>query len=693
MVCRREIRDLDEKDTKRFLSAVNQMMVDSAGPQSSEFFRLAGYHGWPNDYCHHAQETFPTWHRAFLVAFEQALQVADYQLGGDGNIALPYWDWTKEDKNGNLFPTVCAKFTLPDQFIKDDNNLKNRNMTKRKSPEVIEATLRNNKLQTLVDKCLNESEYWKHASAEHQGWSVEVPHNSVHVAIGFPMSSVQFAAFDLTFWLHHCNVDRIHEKYLQVERDSEVEFKTHQDFLTREAKENGKTPKNKFEDTLEPFKHPFTGNPIYPKDCFHTEHIGYQYDVLPSFSPPDEKNQMRQAKVFLTFANVDMNAFSLTSYMLHAFLKPLESKEEVKIDLAHPENFAELKEYGGCVAIFGSKGIKCKNCETRKPVCLRIDISDALIRLEKSRYEVEVEIVAIPEDEDTHFKLEFKDDKCVQLPLRRCKIVGESIFEDTQVLKQVSCPDGITHRDRGQVLQIQNILKSFGYYEGECDGWWGPKTESALETFKGYVGIKGKEEGAGAITKASLARDRFDAHRDELTDDNDKKFFDLSTKTFNYSVGVSPGYLNRAQVLKETQAAFDGWGEALGIKFCLKGLRDTEDLGDKSSTDTIHIAWFHKSGEQSEYTFGARGGTLAHTTPEARLIQLDITERWLLMTQKQEYKYGRFFYQPVLAHEIGHLLGLSHSDVPEDLMAPFYDHDKLALAPMDITRLKTLYGL
>ena len=60
-------------------------------------------------------------------------------------------------------------------------------------------------------------EHWLHASTRWgRGSSLESPHNSVHVALGWPMTSVAVAAFDPAFWLHHCNVDRIYEGYLQV---------------------------------------------------------------------------------------------------------------------------------------------------------------------------------------------------------------------------------------------------------------------------------------------------------------------------------------------------------------------------------------------------------------------------------------------------------------------------------------------
>jgi hypothetical protein len=52
----------------------------------SEYFRLAGYHGWPNNFCAHRQENFPAWHRFYLADVERTLIRADIELGNDGSI-------------------------------------------------------------------------------------------------------------------------------------------------------------------------------------------------------------------------------------------------------------------------------------------------------------------------------------------------------------------------------------------------------------------------------------------------------------------------------------------------------------------------------------------------------------------------------------------------------------------------------
>ena len=52
-VVRREIRRMGRDDQGRFLAALRTMMQDDragrSGDESSEFFRIAGYHGWPGD--------------------------------------------------------------------------------------------------------------------------------------------------------------------------------------------------------------------------------------------------------------------------------------------------------------------------------------------------------------------------------------------------------------------------------------------------------------------------------------------------------------------------------------------------------------------------------------------------------------------------------------------------------------------
>ena len=52
-----------------------------------------------------------------------------------------------------------------------------------------------------------------------------------------------------------------------------------------------------------------------------------------------------------------------------------------------------------------------------------------------------------------------------------------------------------------------------------------------------------------------------------------------------------------------------------------------------------------------------------------------------------------FYVAPVILHEIGHALGLTHSSHPEEVMAPTYAPHKVELAEGDRARVRALYGV
>lgn len=83
------------------------------------------------------------------------------------------------------------------------------------------------------------------------------------------------------------------------------------------------------------------------------------------------------------------------------------------------------------------------------------------------------------------------------------------------------------------------------------------------------------------------------------------------------------------------------------------------------------------------------GGTLAHAfLPRRGEAHFDKAERWTLNGHK-----GHNLFM-VMAHEIGHTLGLEHSPVRHALMSPYYRKlgRSLVMSWDDILAVQQLYG-
>ena len=97
------------------------------------------------------------------------------------------------------------------------------------------------------------------------------------------------------FWLHHCNVDRIYDKYLELEPDSASEFEAHQANLARQGKVATSTgfPEGSWGPYV-PFYHPKTGAPFHARDTFDAPALGYRYDALPPTPKPQRQRSARK---------------------------------------------------------------------------------------------------------------------------------------------------------------------------------------------------------------------------------------------------------------------------------------------------------------------------------------------------------------------------------------------------------------
>lgn len=75
---------------------------------------------WWGGYCNHGNVLFPTWHRAYILRFEDALR----SVPGCEEVTLPFWDelLTMKDGSGTPIPSVLTASTFPLDG-RDDNPL------------------------------------------------------------------------------------------------------------------------------------------------------------------------------------------------------------------------------------------------------------------------------------------------------------------------------------------------------------------------------------------------------------------------------------------------------------------------------------------------------------------------------------------------------------------------------------------
>lgn len=128
-------------------------------------------------------------------------------------------------------------------------------------------------------------------------------------------------------------------------------------------------------------------------------------------------------------------------------------------------------------------------------------------------------------------------------------------------------------------------------------------------------------------------------------------------KDLTYRISKYPRRLERTAVDKEIAKAFGVWSEYTDLRFTPK------------KTGAVHIDIRFEENEHGDGDpFDGPGGTLAHAyfPVYGGDAHFDDAEQWTIDKPR-----GTNLFQ-VAAHEFGHSLGLSHSDVRSALMAPFY---------------------
>lgn len=169
---------------------------------------------------------------------------------------------------------------------------------------------------------------------------------------------------------------------------------------------------------------------------------------------------------------------------------------------------------------------------------------------------------------------------------------------------------------------------------------------------------------------------------------NQKVYWDTNNITWTLFSEQLPDGISRNEISEELNDAFLLWQKTTSWQDNETILYFTQ-LNDNEKSANIKIS-FEKRRHDDSYPFDGTGGVLGHAFPprDGRL-HLDLEEEWLL-TNDDKTQNGTYLL-PVVAHEIGHCLGLSHSTATDALMFPWYRENVKSLGNDDRNGLDQLY--
>ena len=156
------------------------------------------------------------------------------------------------------------------------------------------------------------------------------------------------------------------------------------------------------------------------------------------------------------------------------------------------------------------------------------------------------------------------------------------------------------------------------------------------------------------------------------------------TLSYAFSLENMVPYLSMREIRGAFKRAFFEWASVIPVNFI-----ETDDYG----LADIKIGFYsgdHGDGEP----FDGVLGILAHAfSPDSGRFHLDAAETWAVDFKREESKVA-VDLESVALHEIGHLLGLSHSNIKESVMYPSLKprEKKLNLKFDDIEGVQYLYG-
>lgn len=211
VIVRKNVSNLGD-DLPAFRLAMEKFMAvrDNRG-----YNHIAGFHGAPDWWCWHHEESnrsitrahlFLPWHRAYLKWLE------DHLRDHDKAVSQCWWDWTSPLSHTEGIPRSYAEEiadSKPNPLFKSHMSALAPSVPGLPNITLDEDTVRDPDLPGELPNASAVQALYRIEDFGQFSTAIEQIHDEVHFWCHGSMGRVTTAAYDPLFYAHHCNIDRI----------------------------------------------------------------------------------------------------------------------------------------------------------------------------------------------------------------------------------------------------------------------------------------------------------------------------------------------------------------------------------------------------------------------------------------------------------------------------------------------------